>query len=198
MQGYIQTDAQFGNYLYHAGSDTLTLLDFGATRAFSLEFVDRYLQVVWACAQRDKDAMLHWSIELEFLTGRESRTMIDASKDAGLIVGEPFATGEDEAFDFGRTDMTKRVAALGEAMARDRLTPPPREAYSLHRCLSGAFLACMRLKARVPARAILVEAMRDLKDGQLGRLQLSRYDSGQGAGMTSGSGVDAVGEDGEV
>ena len=43
---------------------------------------------------------------------------------------------------------------------KHRLTPPPAEAYSLHRKLSGSFLACMRLRARVPARALLMEAYR--------------------------------------
>jgi aarF domain-containing kinase len=43
-------------------------------------------------------------------------------------------------------------------MLKHRLTPPPAEAYSLHRKLSGSFLACMRLGARVPARALLMDA----------------------------------------
>ena len=42
-------------------------------------------------------------------------------------------------------------------MLKHRLTPPPQEAYSLHRKLSGSFLACMRIGARVPARKMLRE-----------------------------------------
>ena len=64
-------------------------------------------------------------------------------------------------YDFGENrDMTRRVAGLGKVMLKHRLTPPPVEAYSLHRKLSGSFLACMRLRARVPARALLMEAYR--------------------------------------
>lgn len=69
-------------------------------------------------------------------------------------MGRPFAA--DGVYDFGaERDMTRRVAGLGKVMLKHRLTPPPREAYSLHRKLSGAFLACMRIGARVPARDML-------------------------------------------
>lgn len=43
-------------------------------------------------------------------------------------------------------------------MLKHRLTAPPEEAYSLHRKLSGAFLACIKLGAKVPCRQILLDA----------------------------------------
>eukprot|EP00982_Pelagococcus_subviridis_P003765 28369-Pelagococcus_subviridis.AAC.1 len=53
--------------------------------------------------------------------------------------------------------MTRKVAGLGKVMLKHRLKAPPEEAYSLHRKLSGCFLACMRLGARVDARRMLRE-----------------------------------------
>jgi aarF domain-containing kinase len=39
-----------------------------------------------------------------------------------------------------------------------RLTAPPEEAYSLHRKLSGAFLANIKLRAKVPCRQLFFQA----------------------------------------
>lgn len=44
-----------------------------------------------------------------------------------------------------------------------RLTAPPEEAYSLHRKLSGAFLACIKLRAKVPCRQLFLDAYDDYK-----------------------------------
>lgn len=43
-------------------------------------------------------------------------------------------------------------------MSASRAVQPPDESYSLHRKLSGAFLACIKLKARVPCRELFLEA----------------------------------------
>ena len=166
----LQSDPNWGNYLYDDAAHVLTMIDFGALREYPAVFVSDYLQLVTAAAAKDKDSLVAASTRLGFLTGHESPSMLDASVAAGLIVGEPFAPpagwqqlqaddparySPEHCFDFGATDMTLRVAAHGEALAEGTLTPPPREAYSLHRILSGAFLTCMKLGARVPARALL-------------------------------------------
>ncbi len=42
-------------------------------------------------------------------------------------------------------------------MLKNRLKHPPEEVYSLHRKLSGSYLACMRLKARINCSKIWEE-----------------------------------------
>ena len=153
---FMQTDPNFANFLYDSPTRRLTLIDFGAAKEFPKKFVDDYLRMVVACAERDRKGLIDASISLGFLTGDESPVLMDAHAEAGFQVGRPFAA--EGAYDFGaERDMTRRVAGLGKVMLKHRLTPPPREAYSLHRKLSGAFLACMRIGARVPARTMLRE-----------------------------------------
>ena len=83
--------------------------------------------------------------------------MLDAHTEAGFVVGLPFA--HEGAYDFGaHGGLTARVSELGAVMLKHRLTPPPDESYSLHRKLSGAFLACMKLRARVPCRQVFMDA----------------------------------------
>jgi hypothetical protein len=52
-----------------------------------------------------------------------------------------------------------------QIMLDQRLCPPPAEVYSLHRKLSGCFLLCIKLKAKIPCRDILMETANLLKKG---------------------------------
>jgi len=154
---FMQTDPNFANFLYDSPSRQLTLIDFGAAKDFPKQFVDDYLRMVIACAEKDRKGLVDSSIALGFLTGEESEVLIDAHCEAGFQVGKPFAF--DGSYDFATNrDMTRRVAGLGKVMLKHRLTPPPQDAYSLHRKLSGSFLACMRIGAKVPARQMLRDA----------------------------------------
>eukprot|EP00168_Porphyra_purpurea_P017227 TRINITY_DN5871_c0_g1_i1.p1 TRINITY_DN5871_c0_g1~~TRINITY_DN5871_c0_g1_i1.p1 ORF type:complete len:357 (-),score=162.29 TRINITY_DN5871_c0_g1_i1:62-1132(-) len=190
---FMQTDPNFANFLYDAGGDggsvgaavdvngdggdaaadaagasadgVLNLIDFGAARAFDHPFVADYLRLIQACAAREADAILHWSAALGFLTGDESRTMRDAHVGASLVVGEPFAGAPGTPYAFAGNDLAARTAGYGRVMLGERLCPPPVEAYSLHRRLSGAFLIAGRLGVTLDAAGLLAETVRTFEWG---------------------------------
>ncbi|TXG63178.1 hypothetical protein EZV62_010172 [Acer yangbiense] len=150
-----ETDPNWSNFLYDESTKTINLIDFGAARDYPKIFVDNYLRMVFACANGDRDQVIEMSRRLGFLTGMENEIMLEAHVQAGFVVGLPFS--KPGGYDFRASNITQSVSNLGATMLRHRLTPPPDEVYSLHRKLSGAFLACMKLGSVVPCREILLE-----------------------------------------
>ncbi|XP_060222473.1 atypical kinase COQ8B, mitochondrial isoform X4 [Meriones unguiculatus] len=147
---FMQTDPNWANFLYDASSHQVTLLDFGASRAFGTEFTDHYIEVVKAAADGDRDRVLQKSQDLKFLTGFETKAFSDAHVEAVMILGEPFAASGP--YDFGARGTARRIQGLIPVLLRHRLRPPPEETYALHRKLAGAFLACARLHAHIACR----------------------------------------------
>ncbi|XP_014443563.1 atypical kinase COQ8B, mitochondrial isoform X3 [Tupaia chinensis] len=147
---FMQTDPNWANFLYDASSHQVTLLDFGASREFGMEFTDHYIEVVKAAADGDRDRVLQKSRDLKFLTGFETKAFSDAHVEAVMILGEPFAT--QGPYNFGAGDTARRIQGLIPVLLQHRLRPPPEETYALHRKLAGAFLACARLGAHITCR----------------------------------------------
>lgn len=133
------------------------LIDFGAARAYSKEFTDRYMHLLHAASLGDKQGCIHWSRELGFLTGNESHAMNDAHVSSLLLLAQPFSIHSRQPFSFASQTITDQVRSAIPTMLKERLTPPPDEAYSLHRKLSGCFLLCTKLGARFPAARIFKE-----------------------------------------
>lgn len=122
------------------------------------------LNQVLACANKDREAVIEMSRRLGFITGMESEVMLEAHAQAGFVVGLPFS--EDGGYDFGSSNITQSISNLGATMLRHRLTPPPEEAYSLHRKLSGTFLACIKIGAIVPCRELLLAVYENYHFGE--------------------------------
>jgi len=51
----------------------LILLDFGASRAYSKNFTDMYIEILKGAADGDRDRVLQVSRDIGFLTGYESK-----------------------------------------------------------------------------------------------------------------------------
>jgi aarF domain-containing kinase len=161
---FMQTDPNWGNFLYDVGTKSTSLIDFGAAREYSKEFVDGYLRIVWAAAIQDADTLMAQSLRMGFLTGDENALMLRAHQLSGFTVGEPFrrvlnTNNDDESssFDFRASRISERLSEYTAVFLRHRLTPPPVEVYTLHRKLAGAYMLCIKLNAKVYARDILEE-----------------------------------------
>lgn len=138
----------WSNFLYDVVNHRINLIDFGASRLYRKEFVDEYLRLVYACAQRDRKGLIESNIKLGFLTGDETKEYLDATVQAGFIVGEPFAS--EVPYDFVEGNLAARVSAFAPILLKDRLTAPPKDAYtsvlSAGRLLASA--ACARVAGR--------------------------------------------------
>ncbi|CAD51273.1 ABC1 family [Plasmodium falciparum NF54] len=147
----MNTDPNLGNFLYDIEKDKLCLIDFGATRSYKNEFVDQYLRLVKASIEEDQSKIYHYSFMLNFFNGQENQEMKTSHIKSVILVGEPFKT---DIYDFGHRDIAKQIYNLLPKIIYNRLVPPRSEIYTLHRKLSGCYLICMKLKAKVRAAQI--------------------------------------------
>lgn len=156
---FMQTDPNWTNFLFNKETNKLELLDFGASREYPQGFIDTYTRLLLAASRFDKKTVGDLSLELGYLTGDESKAMLDAHISSILTLAEPFLDNSPEVYDFKDQTITDRVKAFIPVMVKERLAPPPEETYSLHRKLSGAFLLCARLGSRVRCRELFEKSM---------------------------------------
>ena len=90
-----------------------------AAREYSAEFVELYCQMIWAAANKDEEKLMEYSTKLGFFTGDENEIMLNAHRDSGFTIGEPFQS--ETEYDFGSSEITKRIAEKSTPFLHHRL-----------------------------------------------------------------------------
>lgn len=144
---FMQTDPNWSNYFWDPKNSNIWMIDFGAAREYSKEFIDLYIEIINAAVTNEKEVVLEKSREIGFLTGYESEDMNRAHVNSVMVLGD-FIRCEGD-YDFAKQKISKDIVSKEiPVMVKGRLTAPPKEVYSLHRALAGIFLTATKLQAQ--------------------------------------------------
>jgi len=151
----MQTDPNFGNYLFQPDTGRLVLLDFGSTMEFSAGFVDRYRRISRAIIERDREAVAREAVAIGYIGANEPAQRVDAAVDVILLVCEPLQ--HRGRYDFGASDLAQRARDFGLDLVfkQQLLRAPPPDTMFLSRKLVGLFLLVARLGARVDVQSLI-------------------------------------------
>jgi predicted unusual protein kinase regulating ubiquinone biosynthesis (AarF/ABC1/UbiB family) len=146
----VQTDPNFGNYLFDAASGRIALIDFGATETVTRERVAQLRELGRALREDDVPRLTSASDAAGFTAPEDPPEQTRGVIAMMRMAGEPLR-GPSGVYDFGASDLFARsfeqgrAQFFGDGYAR---TPPP-DLLFLQRKFVGTFMLCTRLRARV-------------------------------------------------
>lgn len=150
----VQTDPNPANYRYDLTRDRLVLLDFGAVRHFSAEFVEHYARALCAATDRNPTELAGALEALGFFGHRHDAANRQVVLDIFITATEPLRT--PGRYDFGQSDLALRIHERGMAISSDPEAwhTPPADVLFLHRKMGGLFMLAAQLGAQVDVHAI--------------------------------------------
>jgi len=145
----VQTDPNFGNYLFDAATGRVALIDFGATESVSDARVEQLRELGRALRDADVPRLTAAALAAGFIAREDPQAQTQGVIAMLLMAGAPLQ--QRGAYDFGASDLFARAFNQGRAQffgdgyAR---TPPP-DLLFLQRKFIGSFMLCTRLGARL-------------------------------------------------
>jgi len=157
--GFMQTDPNFANFRWRPDEGRLVLLDFGAARPVPPSTTQAYRRLMAAGLSEDKEALRAALIEVGFVSEQQITRHHDAFDRAINVLIDHL--GKPGLFDFADRSFVERVRAEAETIASDRSSwhIPPIDTLFVQRKVSGTALLAIRMKARLPLRDMVAQAI---------------------------------------
>jgi len=145
--GLVQTDPNPGNFMI-TSDNRIGLLDFGAVKEYSKEFIASYKTVLIAAYHRDEKKLLEVSEKINFIDPRESEEAKRIYLDMMNLLAEPFR--QEDPFDFTDKKFFEESKNLSWEITRKcKYSPPPKDLLFLHRKLVGIFILIRKLDVKM-------------------------------------------------
>lgn len=159
----MQTDPNFGNYRYQANTGKIVLLDFGATRHFTVDFVVNYKRLLRAVRANDSQAIIAAADLLGYAASTASTSYQSLLIEIFLIALEPFS--QPGQYDFSSARIAERLRELTDDVYefKEFWQTPPTDILYLHRKLGGMYLLATRIGARVNCADLVAPWLKRLR-----------------------------------
>ncbi|MDJ0805847.1 MAG: AarF/ABC1/UbiB kinase family protein [Gammaproteobacteria bacterium] len=154
--GLVQTDPNFSNYLYQPDTGCVQLLDFGATRAYSMDKQEAIADLFDALLDGCDEDVRRCAVAVGYMEVSDPSSYQTRIIELLRTATEPVRALVD--YDFAKSDLAKRMSKIVlELRLQEKFTRiPPPEILFLHRKLGGLHLLLSRLRARLPVRQIVM------------------------------------------
>jgi predicted unusual protein kinase regulating ubiquinone biosynthesis (AarF/ABC1/UbiB family) len=159
--GFMQTDPNFANFRWQPETGKLVLLDFGAAREVPAATKEAYRRMMQAGLAEDRDALRAALVEVGFVSEPQlARHGAAFDRMLDILIGH---LGKPGLFDFSDRSFVERVRAQAEHVAADRASwhIPPVDTLFVQRKVSGTALLAIRMRAQLPLREMVAEAIGD-------------------------------------
>lgn len=153
--GLVQTDPNWGNFLVDQKDSHLDLcvLDFGATRPYSKEFIQNYISLLDFASKNQSRDLKDQAINFGLIDPRESEAAFSAFEVMLKTAIKPFFVSQSQKspyFDFSdRNHTLESQAAVKELSHKLIYSPPPYSIVFLHRKLAGVYSILKSLDAKL-------------------------------------------------
>ncbi len=162
----VQTDPNFGNYLYQPDTGKIVLLDFGATRELTQSVCNGYFALFSGAMSENRNLVASAAEQIGYFNSEIDLEYKHKVVDIFMLACEPLR--QDKSYDFATSPLAKQIRDKGLEMSTDKSKwhSPPIDALFIHRKLAGLYLIAAKLNAKVNVQQLYKSFLQQAKLAQ--------------------------------